>query len=143
MSVLSRKSTSYAGFLNGYVAGNLSANSDGLNLHTSKIESFVEELYNEIKTWNLNEESTKKFEKCSQEFGKPNNSIDFYFKLGDNILDLVTIVHDLRRPLPTTASFILKKIIYHYLNIAKTSREISVLDKAMEIVTKFEDSDNQ
>ena len=43
--------STYAGFLNGYIAGNLSANSQELNFHFEKISHFIKDLNIEINKW--------------------------------------------------------------------------------------------
>jgi len=138
----SLKSThsTYAGFLNGYIAGNLSANSAELHFHSNKIFQFLKELKSEINKWELGTQR-KKMDELFESFTGlhiSDNNIEGYINTGDAIYELISFILSCKPELPSTTSFILKKIIYHYLNIAKTSKNSSVIKQAKRIVEKFE-----
>lgn len=142
MATISKGSQStYAGFLNGYIAGNLSANSQELHFHSDKIFYFLKDLKGEVNKWDLNVEQRKKMDELFEAFtllSSNDNSIENYIKLGDAIYELISYILICKPDIPSTTSFILKKIIYHFLNIAKTSKNSNVTKQAKRIAEKFE-----
>lgn len=143
MSVTKRSGQSeYAGFLDGYIAGNLSANSRELSFHTVQIISFIKDLRGDLKNWHLND----KAKIVDDEFIKieslnVKNDFEFYFNLGDILLNVFATLNEFKENLPTTAKYNINKVIYHYLNIAQTLKDAKITKKAKSIVDKFEGSD--
>jgi hypothetical protein len=142
MGTTSKNSEStYAGFLNGYIAGNLSANSQELHFHSDKIFSFIKDLRLEVSKWELPPEQRKKMDDVFDAFNLllvPDNTINNYIKLGDAIYELISYILLCKPNVPSTTNFILKKIIYHFLNIAKTSKYSNITKQAKRIAEKFE-----
>lgn len=136
----SKTGSSFAGFVNGYIAGNLAANSKELIFHKDKISSFLRELAIEVQKWGLDPEGKKCFDNYFNEVSELSfaNQIEYYFQLGDLLLKLYDLICEKKKEVPTSAAFILKKIIYHYLSIASTLKDRTVTKKAKEIVAKFE-----
>jgi hypothetical protein len=136
-----QNASNYAGFLNGYIAGNLAANSQELHFHSDKIYHFIKELKNEIVKWELQPDDRKKVDELFEAFtsiSAADNKIDSYIVLGNAIYELLSYLQSCKPEMPSTTSFILKKIIYHYLNIAKNSKNRAVTIKAKKIAEKFE-----
>jgi hypothetical protein len=131
----------YAGFLNGYIAGNLDANAPELQLHADRIFQFLKDLQSDIASWNLvkeqNDEFIAAFAFLNSTSHKPSTVAD-YLDLGNSIFDIITLVKKYKSNPPSTSNFHLKKIIYHYLNIAKTAKDTDVINKAKKIVEIFE-----
>lgn len=142
MATFPRNSLStYAGFLNGYIAGNLSANSQELHFHSDKIFYFLKDLKIEVSKWELTAEQGEKMNDLFDAFDIHSiyeNTIESYIKLGDSIHELISYILVCKPEIPSTTSFILKKIIYHFLNIAKTSKNSNVTKQAKRIAEKFQ-----
>jgi hypothetical protein len=140
MSIKQTTKSSYAGFLDGYIAGNLSANSKELSFHTDQIFIFIKDLHNDLKKWNLDNETEKILNEAFVKIESldNDNTVDLYFPLGDILLNIYTVLSNQKELLPTTAKYHLNKIIYHYLNIARTLKDTKVTRKAKAIVDKFE-----
>lgn len=145
MALTSKKTESaYAGFLNGYIAGNLAANTPELHLHADRICKFLLELKSDVFKWELSEERR---EKLSTLFSSKHISavsaftqtID-YLSLGNSIYDLLDYILNIKADLPSSTSFIFKKVVYHYLHIAKTTKDLSIVNEAKRIAQKFEAS---
>ena len=95
----------YAGFLNGYIAGNLSANSQELHFHLDKIEAFLKELRVEVDKWDLNNNILKKnlddqFSALLELLVDKENKIDYYIKVGDGIFELVSLIVSIKPEIP-------------------------------------------
>ena len=141
MATFFNNSSSYAGFLNGYIAGNLSAHSEELSFHVEKIMSFLKDLNVEINKWGLESEQEKVIQaryKAFSSISTKENSLDFFAKLGDAVDELLGYIYICKPTLPSTASFVIKKIIYHFLNIAKTLKATAIKNQAKRIADKFE-----
>lgn len=142
MATISKNSQStYAGFLNGYIAGNLSANSQELHFHSDKIFYFLKDLKLEVSKWELAVDQRKKMDALFDAFTALSiidNTIPNYINLGDAIYELISYILLCKPDIPSTTSFILKKIIYHFLNIAKTSKNSNVTKQAKRIAEKFQ-----
>lgn len=140
-SIAKNSQSTYAGFLNGYIAGNLSANSQELHFHYDKIFYFLKDLKTETNKWELAAEQRKKIDEVLEAIALLSineNTIERYIKLGDALYDLISYILIFKPDIPSTTSFILKKIIYHFLNIAKTSKNSSVTKQAKRIAEKFQ-----
>lgn len=132
--------SSYAGFLNGYIAGNLTANSQELSFHSGKILSFLKDIKSEFGKWDLSSEHQKMiFDNYGTLNDLPTNQItnEYYQDLGDAINNLIECILIIRPEMPSTTIFILKKIVYHFLNIAKTTKSSSIIKMAKQIAEKM------
>lgn len=143
MAIASKKTESaYAGFLNGYIAGNLSANTPELHLHADRIFKFLVELKADVFKWDLSDEQKEKFNSYfSSKTISPISSYTetkHYLSLGETIYELLDYIISVKQNLPSSTAFILKKIVYHYLNIAKTANHTTVINQAKKIAEKFE-----
>lgn len=135
--------TDYAGFIDGYIAGNLAGNSTELHSHTDRIIHFLKELNLEFEKWDSSVED--KIEAAQIFSGLSLDTpvskymdIDSYLTLGAGISDLLTLFLRIKPELPSIANFNFKKIIYHYLNIARTTKDKTLVRQAKNIVDKFE-----
>ena len=66
------------------------------------------------------------------------DNIGYYINLGDAIYELISFILVCKPVIPSTTSFILKKIIYHFLNIAKTLKNTNITKQAKRIAEKFD-----
>jgi len=133
----------YDGFINNYIAGNLEANSTELNLHSSKINELLRDLEIEIKKGGFNSPDTlcQNIRKTSLENTGINSEAE-YKTLGANIKTFISLLVDQQggKEIPSYATFLIKKIIYHFLNIAKTSKLSDIEKIGIEIADKFKES---
>lgn len=130
----------YAGFINNYIAGNLDANSTELNLHSSKINDLLRDLEGEVKKggYTNHDKICTKIRSIVNENLGLNTEVE-YKKLGQNLLELIgQIVDENRKNIPSHSSFLIKKVIYHFLNIAKTSRLTDIERMGKEMADKYQ-----
>ena len=130
----------YAGFINSYIAGNLEANSTELNLHSAKINDLLRDLESEVKKGGY--ENAEKVNGKIRTIINENQGVNTegeYKKLGQNLSDLISqIVEENGKDIPSYSTFLIKKIIYHFLNIAKTSKLTDIERTGKEMADKYQ-----
>lgn len=136
--------STYAGFLDGYIAGNLTVNSHELSYHCKKISSFIDNLKTETELWQLPDYGRvyeSLFDNNHQIIDKVNKypaDLALYKELGNNLIEIVNLVTKLKEKLTVNSTYLIKKIIYHYLNIAETTKTEDIKSLAITMTEKFQ-----
>jgi len=129
----------YAGFINNYIAGNLEANSTELNLHSSKINELLRDLETEIRKggYSNSDKLLTNIRSITLDNVGVNSEVE-YRKLGQNLSNFISlIVQENGKEIPSYSTFLIKKIIYHFLNIAKTSKLSDIEKTGIEMADKY------
>ena len=141
METTKNSDNKYSGFIDGYIAGNIEANVVQLNLHYDNIIKFIREFEQEVKKSIFNkpgsEELPKLISAITNDSLNQSDEIILYTNLGENLKSLLLLLVPYKGDVPPYTLFLFKKIIYHYLNIAKTVNVVSILDFAKFLADKY------
>jgi hypothetical protein len=130
-----------SGFLDGYMAGNIAVNSYELKAHTEKIRDLLDDVKGNIVSSTIDNKSEivsaiKKFE--DKEIGIESNNEDYY----NYSIDFSEVMSQIKKisnqkALPTESDYLLKRAIYHFLNIAKTLQDQRIINEATKVAMQY------
>lgn len=143
MPAITRDVQNQSGFLDGYMAGNISANDTELKFHTEKINSFLQELKSTLNVIDIEapkkEQVIKGINNLSPVSVQNEPSVDDYYNYSQSLSDVMSQIKNSipREQLPTESNFLVKRAIYHFLNIAKTLNDKRITDTAVAMASQF------
>lgn len=132
-----------AGFLDGYMAGNIAANESELKHHTDKIIDMLMNISNilpkSIENQVLVDTMCTSIDKFKSTVSALGESADAYNNLGDDFTSLLTQLKSSfgSEQIPTEILSYVRRSIYHFLNIAKTIQDSRVIESGKKIAQKF------
>ena len=131
------------GFLDGYIAGNISSNASELKTHAEKINDLLLGVKSNIENIELDatqrDHLIKAIDLLEKTHFKTDAGTDDYFKYG---VDLSEFMTRLKKTVPqnnltTESNYLLKRSIYHFLNLAKTLNDPRVIDQATKVAIAY------
>ena len=136
---MDKKNSSITGFMNGYKAGNLSSLASLFNFKKAEIGSHLDNLF-----YNFPDDSTTEAKKFYSEIKSLKitlhsglDSFDTMVSLGESINIMVNTYKSLNNPTKEIVLPDLKKIAYHFIDLAKRAEDQKVIDVAIKIGEKF------
>ncbi len=126
-----------AGFLDSYTANNIETNSTILNFHSSELISLLEKLQIDAKTnYQFSNEINDHIKKAHDSLTKKDNTLDQFLNSGLGFDEFMLEFKKINNPKSETSQ-LLKKIIYHYLNISKQTPSGTMEEIAKKMASKF------
>ncbi len=134
-----KKTSGFAGFLDGYTANNIENNSTILKFHSSEIVSLLDALkadietnYKDVKTESL----LKNIKTALDALSNKNAALEQYLNSGLAYEEFMIDFKKLEQPKSETLQLV-KKTIYHYLNIAKQTSNGKIEELVKRIAYKY------
>lgn len=138
---MEKKSTSgFAGFLDGYTANNIESSSTVLKFHTGELSNLLNALIQDIQSNYSGQESVLNVGKLTEARDALNTTVKFDHYMSSSLAfeEFVIELKKIGESLKSTTQHTIKKIIYHYLNIAKQAGDGQLNDIVIRIATKFD-----
>ncbi|MEO7489016.1 MAG: hypothetical protein ABIU77_18030 [Ferruginibacter sp.] len=134
---------SHLGFLDGYVAGNISANESELKLHTDKIKWFLSQAVLTFSVIDIQDQTKQSLKTVIESFDSKsfNNllTVDDFYSYSQDLLEVMSAIKNAipSEKLPTEANFLIKRAVFHCLTMAKTLNDERITKIAVNIATLF------
>lgn len=136
---MEKKTSNISGFIDGYKAGNLSLMSNQFYIKRNDITFHIDNILNSLK--DQNSDKNKNFEteirslKSSLLYGL--DSFDSWQILGESLKSLLNSYKNLDEQTQNLLLSDIKKIIYHFIDLAKKSEESKLIEIAIEVGEKL------
>ncbi len=133
------KNSNIAGFMDGYKAGNLSSLATLLNFKKAEIANHLDNLVYNSPTDDSNE--AKRFiseiKSLRSSLNTALDSFDSMVVFGDSLNSVILLFKITKDPTREFAINDLKKIAYHFIDLAKRSEDQKVIDVAIALGENF------
>lgn len=132
---MEKKSSNISGFIDGYKAGNLSLMSNNFYIKKNDISFHIDNILNNLKDINSNEinnfDSEIRSLKSSILYGL--DSFDSWQMFGESLNSILDSYKKLNRKTQDLLFPDIKKVIYHFIDLAKKSEEPKLIEIAIEV----------
>ncbi len=133
-----QKKSNFAGFIDGYRAGNLSTFSTNFRFKKNEIKVLSENIIHELESLKSDETGTFLIElkSLNSNLIASSESYEVLMTFGESLKTLITSFKRIKEP-NTIVESNLKKVVYNFIDLAKKSEDSRLIDIAIEIGEGF------
>ena len=143
MGVVKNNLSNSLGFMDGYVAGNISANESELKLDTERIKSFLDKAKDTFEVIDIDDTTKKKLTLSINAFKEKSfnnlSDVEDFYAYSQDFSDIMSAIKSAisLEKMPTETNFLIKRAILHFLTIAKTLNDQRITENALSIATLY------